>query len=61
MTMILVSQCFFVNDYIVFVLSVTYMAFRGLHDANPSILVLQDRHRSHLVDTEQVYILLNIK
>ena len=37
------------------------MAFRGLHDAdslNPSVLVLQDRHSSHLVDTEQVCILL---
>ena len=37
------------------------MAFIGLHDANPldpSVLVLQDRHRSHLVDTEQVCILL---
>ena len=31
------------------------MAFRGLHDADPldpSMLVLQERHRSHLVDTE---------
>ena len=39
------------------------MAFRGLHDADPldpSILVLQDRHRSHLEDTEQVCILLLI-
>ena len=39
------------------------MAFRGLHDANsldPSVLVLQDRHRFHLVDTEQVCILLLI-
>ena len=39
------------------------MAFRGLHDTDPldpSILVLQDRHRSHLVDTEQVCILLLI-
>ena len=55
---------FFVNNYIVFALSVTNIAFRGLHDANPSdpsIFVLQDRHRSHLVDTEQVCILLNIK
>ena len=54
---------FFVNNYTVFVLSVTYMAFRGLHDADPldpSILVLQNRHRSHLVDTEHVCILLNI-
>ena len=37
------------------------MTFRGLHDANPldlSVLVLQDRHRSYLVDTEQVCILL---
>ena len=40
------------------------MMFRGLHDADPlypSILVLQDRHRSHLVDTEHVCILLLIK
>ena len=39
------------------------MEFIGLHDADPldpSILVLQDRHKSHLVDTEQVYILLLI-
>ena len=37
------------------------MAFGGLHDADPldlSVLVLQDRHRSHLVDTGQVCILL---
>ena len=37
------------------------MAFKGLYDTDPldpSILVLQDRHRSHLVDTEQVCILL---
>ena len=39
------------------------MVFKGLHDANPldpSVLVLQDRHRSYLVDTEQVCILLLI-
>ena len=39
------------------------MAFRGIHDAdmsNTSILLLQDRHRSHLVDTEQVRNLLII-
>ena len=45
---------FFVNNYIVFVLSVTNMAFRWLHDADPSnpcVSVLQDRHMSHLVDT----------
>ena len=37
------------------------MAFRGLHDVDPlypSVLVLQDRHMFHLVDTEQVRILL---
>ena len=37
------------------------MTFRGIHDADPpdtSVLVLQDRHRSHLVDTKQVRILL---
>ena len=31
------------------------MAFRRLHDADPlgpSVLVLQDRHMLHLVDTE---------
>ena len=36
------------------------MAFKGLHDADPLdpfVLLLQDRHRSHLVDTEQVCIL----
>ena len=34
---------FLVNNYTVFVLSFIYMAFRGLHDAdpsNPSVLVL---------------------
>ena len=39
------------------------MAFRGIHDADlldPYVLVLQDRHRSHLVDTKQVCILLLI-
>ena len=54
---------FFVNNYTAFVLFVIDMAFRGLHDADPSdpsVLVLQDRHRSHFVDTEQVCILLNI-
>ena len=53
----------FINNYIAFMLSVIDMAFRGLHDADPldpSVLVLQDRHRSHLVDTEQVCILLLI-
>ena len=37
------------------------MSFRGLYNADPldpSVLVLQDRHRSPLVDTEQVCILL---
>ena len=37
------------------------MAFRGLHDVDPfdpSVLVLQDRHRSHLVGTEQICFLL---
>ena len=29
---------FFVNNYTIFVLSVTYMAFIGLHDADPSDL-----------------------
>ena len=50
----------FVNNYTGFVLSVIDMAFKGLHDANPLdlfVLVLQDRHRSHLVDTKQVCIL----
>ena len=46
---------FFVNNYSVFVLSIIDMAFCGLYDADPSdpsVLVLQDRHRSHLVDTK---------
>ena len=46
---------FFVNNYSVFLLSATHMAFSGLHNADssdPSVLVFQDRHRSHLVDTE---------
>ena len=54
---------FFVNNYTVLMLSVTDMAFSGLHDADPSdpsVLVLQDRHRSHLINTEQVCILLSI-
>ena len=37
------------------------MAFRGIHDADPSdtsVLLLQDRHLSHLVDIEQVHNLL---
>ena len=53
----------FINNYTTFMLSVIDMAFRGLHDADPldpSVLVLQNRHRSHLVDTEQVCILLLI-
>ena len=73
-TIVVISTCindydtifsmFFVNNYSVFVLYVINMAFQGLHDADPSdpsVLVLQDRHRSHLVDTEQVCILLIIK
>ena len=55
---------FFINNYTKIMLSVTDMAFRALHDANPSypfVLVLQDRHKSHLVDTEHVCILLNNK
>ena len=46
----------FVNNYTDFMLSIIDMEFRGLHD----VLVLQDRHRSHLVDIEQVCILLII-
>ena len=37
------------------------MAFRGLHyvdPLDPSVLLLQDKQRSHFVDTEQVSILL---
>ena len=37
------------------------MAFRGIHEADPSdtsVLFLQDRHGSHLIDTEQVRNLL---
>ena len=51
----------FINNYTAFVLSVIDIAFRGLHDAYPLypfVLVLQDRLRSHIVDTEQVCILL---
>ena len=53
----------FTNMYIVFSRhpGLIYMAFRGLHDADPldpSVLPLQDRRRSHIVDTEQVCILL---
>ena len=54
---------FFVNNYIAVVSSVTDMAFKGLRDADPSypsILVLPDKHKSHLVDMEQVCILLYI-
>ena len=53
----------FINNYIVFVSSVIDMAFRGLHDVDPLdpfVLVLQDKHRLHLVDIEQVCILLLI-
>ena len=37
------------------------MAFRGAHDVDPldpSVLLLQDRHGSHFVETDQVCILL---
>ena len=36
-------------------LSVIDVAFKGIHDADPldpSVLILQDRHRSYLVDAE---------
>ena len=59
-----IFSMFFVNNYIVFMLFIIDMAFRGLHDADPSdpsVLVLQDRHRLHLVDTKQICILLIIK
>ena len=55
---------FFVNNYTEIVLSVIDMAFRLYHNADPSdpsVLVMQDRHRSHLVDMEHICILLNIK
>ena len=58
-----IFSMFFVNNYTVFMLSVIDM-FRGLHDtepSDPSVLVLQDRHRLHLVDTEHICILLIIK
>ena len=48
---------FFFNNYTEILLSITNMAFRALHDADPSdpsILVLHDRYRSHLVDTKEV-------
>ena len=44
----------FVNNYTGFVLFVIDMAFRGFHDVDHldlSVLVLQDKHRPHLVDT----------
>ena len=44
-------------------LSIIDMVFKGLDDADPLdpyVLVLQDRHRSHLVDTKQICILLVI-
>ena len=44
----------FINNYIVIMLFVIDMAFGGIHDVDPldpSVLVLQDRHKSHLVDT----------
>ena len=47
----------FVNNYTSFMLSVIDMAFRELNDADPldpSVLVLQDKHRSHLVDTKHI-------
>ena len=53
----------FVNNYNGFVLSIIDMTFKGLYDADsldPFVLVLQDRHRSHLVDTEHICILLII-
>ena len=53
----------FVNNYTSFVLFVIDMTFKGLHDADildPFVLVLQDRHRLHFVDTEQICILLII-
>ena len=53
----------FINNYTTFVLSIIDMAFKGLHDADPLdpfVLVLQDKHMLHLVDTEQVCILLLI-
>ena len=59
------STMCFTNMYSVFQTSsiyiYIYMAFRGLHDADPldpSVLLLQDRHRSHFVETDQVCILL---
>ena len=58
-----IFSMFFVNNYTIFMLSIIDMAFRGIHDADPSdpsVLVLQDRHRSHLVDTEKLCILLII-
>ena len=53
----------FVNNYTSSVLYVIDMVFKGLDDVDPldpCVLVLQDRQRSHLVDTEQVCILLII-
>ena len=53
----------FINNYTTFMLFVIDMPLRGFHDADPldpSVLVLQDRHRSHLVDAEHICILLLI-
>ena len=53
----------FINNYTAFLFSVIDMTFRGLHDVDPFdpfVLVWQDRHRSHLIDTEQLCILLLI-
>ena len=53
----------FINNYTAFMLSVIDMKFKGLHDVDPldpSVLALQDRHRSQIVKTEQVCILLLI-
>ena len=63
MMLILFFPMCFVNNYIGFMLSVIDMTFRGLHNADPldpSVLVLQDKHRSQLIDIEHVCILLII-
>ena len=60
MTMIL----FFQYVLLIIILASCYRyGVQRLHDVDPldpSVLVLQDRHKSHLVDTEHICILLII-
>ena len=61
MTMILFFQC--VLLIIILASCFQCVSYLHIHDAyplDPSVLVLQNRHKSHLVDTKQVCILLII-